>query len=108
MLTEEPLDTYTAERHPVAARVLADTRAQLGPMRPDDLTTELREVVTGLMKTDDGNRFFGEMMSGITTRYELGEEHPLVGRFCGNLTLSTNGNETKLFALMQHGEWIAD
>jgi len=75
-------------------------------LRGDVLTTELREVVTGLMKTDDGNRFFGEMMSGITTRYELGDEHPLVGRLCGNLTLSTNGNETKLFTLMQQGNGL--
>ena len=106
ILPVELLDTYTAERHPVAARVLANTRAQVALMRPDVLTTELREVVTGLMKTDDGNRFFGEMMSGITTRYELGDEHPLVGRLCGNLTLSTNGNETKLFTLMQQGNGL--
>ena len=105
-LPEELLDTYTAERHPVGARVLANTRAQVAWMRPDVLTTELREVITGLMKTDDGNRFFGEMMSGITTRYELGDEHPRVGRLCGNLTLSINGNETKLFTLMQHGDGL--
>jgi 2-polyprenyl-6-methoxyphenol hydroxylase-like FAD-dependent oxidoreductase len=105
-LPEEVLDTYTAERHPVGARVLANTRAQVALMRPDVLTTELREVVTGLMKTDDGNRFFGEMMSGITTRYDLGDEHPLVGRLCGDLTLSINGNETKLFPLMHHGDGL--
>ena len=105
-LPEEVLDTYTAERHPVGARVLANTRAQVALMRPDVLTTELREVVVGLMKTDDGNRFFREMMSGITTRYDLGDEHPLVGRLCGNLTLATNGNETKLFSLMQHGNGL--
>jgi 2-polyprenyl-6-methoxyphenol hydroxylase-like FAD-dependent oxidoreductase len=105
-LPEELLNTYTAERHPVGARVLANTRAQVALMRPDVLTTELREIVTGLMKTDDGNRFFGEMMSGITTRYELGDEHPLVGRLCGNLTLSINDNETKLFTLMQHGNGL--
>jgi 2-polyprenyl-6-methoxyphenol hydroxylase-like FAD-dependent oxidoreductase len=105
-LPEEILDTYTAERHPVGARVLANTRAQVALMRPDVLTTELREVVTGLMKTEDGNRFFGEMMSGITTRYQLGDEHPLVGRLCGNLTLSTDGKETKLFTLMQHGDGL--
>jgi 2-polyprenyl-6-methoxyphenol hydroxylase-like FAD-dependent oxidoreductase len=105
-LPEELLDTYTAERHPVGARVLANTRAQVALMRPDVLTTELREVVTGLMKTDDGNRFFGEMMSGITTRYELGDDHPLVGRLCGNLALSIDGNETRLFSLMQHGSGL--
>ena len=105
-LPEELLDTYTAERHPVAARVLANTRAQVALMRPDVLTTELREIVAGLMKTDDGNRFFGEMMSSITTRYELGDEHPQAGRLCGNLTLSIGDNEAKLFTLMQHGKGL--
>ena len=105
-LPEEVLDTYTAERHPVAARVLANTRAQVALMRPDVLTTELREIVSALMKTDDGNRFFGEMMSSITTRYDLGDEHPMVGRLCGDLTLTINGNETKLFTLMQHGNGL--
>jgi hypothetical protein len=46
-----------------------------------------RVIVAGLMKTDEENRFFGEMMSGITTRYELGDEHSLVGRLCGNLAI---------------------
>jgi 2-polyprenyl-6-methoxyphenol hydroxylase-like FAD-dependent oxidoreductase len=105
-LPQELLDTYTAERHPVAARVLANTRAQVALMRPDALTTELREVVTGLMKTDDGNRFFGEMMSGITTRYELGDDHPLVGRLCGNLALSIDGTESRMFSRMQHGNGL--
>jgi hypothetical protein len=45
-------------------------------------------------------------MSGITTRYELGDEHPLVGRLCGNLTLSIKGKETKLFPLMQNGNGL--
>jgi 2-polyprenyl-6-methoxyphenol hydroxylase-like FAD-dependent oxidoreductase len=45
----ELLDTYTSERHPIAARVLANTRAQAALMRPDDLTTPLREIVAELM-----------------------------------------------------------
>src|SRR5262249_40760525 len=70
------LDSYSAERHPVAARVLDNTRAQLVLIRPDPLTTPLRQIVSDLMMTDDGNRFFGEMMSGIRTRYDLGDETP--------------------------------
>jgi hypothetical protein len=60
----------------------------------------------GIRKTEEGNRFFGELLSGITTRYELGDEHPLVGRLCGDLTPSIDGNETKLFALMQRGNGL--
>lgn len=102
-LPEALLDTYTQERHPVAARVLANTRAQVALMRPDVLTTELREIVAALMKTDDGNRFFGEMMSGIRTRYQLDDGHPRVGTLSGNLTLRMSGKKVKLFTLMQQG-----
>jgi 3-(3-hydroxy-phenyl)propionate hydroxylase len=36
---ESLLDTYHAERHPVAARVLRNTMAQIALRRPDALTT---------------------------------------------------------------------
>jgi hypothetical protein len=75
-------------------------------MRPDALTTALRGIVAGLMNLDEGNRFFGEMMSGITTRYELGEAHPLVGRICGNLTLVTPEGERQLPSLMLRGNGL--
>ena len=81
------VDTYTAERHPVGAKVLANTRAQIALMRPDPFTTELRSIVSDLMGTDQGNQYFGEMMSGITTRYELGSDHPLVGTLTADRAL---------------------
>ncbi len=99
----ELLDTYTQERHPVAARVLANTRAQVALMRPDVLTTALREIVTEIMDLEEGNRFFGEMMSGITIRYPLGDSHPQVGRLCGDLRLTLDDGETTLFSLMSQG-----
>ncbi|HEX4069669.1 MAG TPA: FAD-dependent monooxygenase, partial [Planctomycetaceae bacterium] len=102
----ELLDTYTAERHPVAARVLANTRAQVALMRPDDLTTPLRDIVAEIMRLDEGNRFFGEMMSGITTRYTLGGTHPLVGRLSGNIALNLDAGETQLFSLMSRGNAV--
>ena len=103
---EELLETYTSERHPVAARALANTRAQVALMRPDALTTALRDIVVEIMNLDEGNRFFGEMMSGITTRYELGDSHPLAGRICGNLTLATMEGEKELFSLMLNGNGL--
>jgi len=102
----ELLDTYTAERHPVAARVLANTRAQVALMRPDELTTPLREIVAEIMRLDEGNRFFGELMSGISTRYALGGAHPLVGRLCGNLALNVDEEEIHLFSLMSRGNAV--
>lgn len=100
---EDLLDTYTSERHPVAARVLANTRAQVALMRPDALTSAMRDIVADLMKLDEGNRFFGEMMSGITTRYDLGLEDDRVGRLSRNVPLAGDGT---LFDLMHDGSGV--
>jgi 2-polyprenyl-6-methoxyphenol hydroxylase-like FAD-dependent oxidoreductase len=98
------LDTYTRERHPVAAAVLANTRAQAALMRPDPLTTELREIVARILALDEGNRFFGEMMSGLTTRYDLGDAHPLVGRLSADRPLlADDGGAPTLYARMHGG-----
>jgi 2-polyprenyl-6-methoxyphenol hydroxylase-like FAD-dependent oxidoreductase len=100
---EDLLDTYTSERHPVAARVLANTRAQVALMRPDAHTSALRDIVADLMNLDAGTRFFGEMMSGLNTRYGLDSEDPRVGRMCSNLPLANGG---RLFDLMQDGSGV--
>ena len=42
------LDTYHAERHPVGARVLRNTMAQVALRRTDDRTRPLRETVSEL------------------------------------------------------------
>ncbi|NUP10709.1 MAG: FAD-binding monooxygenase [Polyangiaceae bacterium] len=97
------LDSYTAERHPVAARVLENTRAQVALMRPDPLTSALRTIVSDLMKLPEGNRYFGEMLSGVDIRYDLGDD-PLLGTLAKDqlLTLS-NGGEERLYVLMEKG-----
>ena len=76
---DDLLDTYTAERHPVGARVLANTRAQVALLRPDPHTNALRDIVSDLMKLPEGNRYIGEMLSGVDTRYDLGDDDPRVG-----------------------------
>src|SRR6185295_17820368 len=74
------LDTYHAERHPVAARVLRTTMAQVALTRPDDRTGALRETVSELLSMDEPRRQFAAMISGLDIRYDLGEGHPLLGR----------------------------
>lgn len=74
------LDTYTEERHPIGARVLEVTRAQVALMRPDPLTSALRDVVSALMDTDDGNEYFVKIISGMEQRYHLEGAHSLVGK----------------------------
>lgn len=93
------LDTYTAERHPVGARVLDATRAQVALMRPDAHTGALRNIVAELMQIPDGTRYFGAMMRGVSTRYDLGDENPLVGTLVADRPIG----DTTLYALMQRG-----
>jgi 2-polyprenyl-6-methoxyphenol hydroxylase-like FAD-dependent oxidoreductase len=83
------LDTYHAERHPVAARVLRNTMAQVALRRPDDRTKALRDTISELLSMDEPRRRFAAMMSGLDIHYELGEGHPLLGRRMPDLDLVT-------------------
>lgn len=94
------LDSYTAERRPVAEAVLANTLAQVAILRPDPQAGALRDIVARLMQFDDANRFIGAMMSGLTVRYDLGSELDEVGRLIGDRPLSGSG---ALYELMQEG-----
>jgi 2-polyprenyl-6-methoxyphenol hydroxylase-like FAD-dependent oxidoreductase len=101
------LDTYTSERHPVAASVLENTRAQLALMRPDPQTTALRDIVAELLTTfPDVNRHFGEMTSGVGTRYDLDDDDPLVGRLAADGELTIDGVPTRLYSLMHDGRGL--
>jgi 2-polyprenyl-6-methoxyphenol hydroxylase-like FAD-dependent oxidoreductase len=102
------LDTYTAERRPVAEAVLANTLAQTAIMRPDPQSSAMRDVVAKLMQFDDVNRFIGEMMSGLTIRYDLGSEKDEVGRLIGNRPIrrvsTSNGDaDISLYDAMEDG-----
>src|SRR3989440_4374701 len=83
------LDTYHAERHPVAARVLRHTMAQVALMRPDDRIEALRDSVSELLSMDEPRKRFAAMMSGLDIHYDLGEGHPLLGCRMPDLDLVT-------------------
>ena len=55
---ESLLDTYHAERHPVAARVLRNTMAQVALRRTDDRTKALGDTVSELLGMDEPRRRF--------------------------------------------------
>ncbi len=76
------LDSYTAERHPVGARVLDWSRAQVALMRPNPHSRALEAILRDLIGTRDGATYFAERVWGVSLHYDLGEEHPLVGRSC--------------------------
>ena len=97
---EDLLDTYHAERHPVAARVLRDTMAQVALMRPDDRIEAVRDVMSELLGMDEPRRRFAARMSGLDVHYDLGEGHPLIGRRMPDLDLVTAGGPLRVYTLL--------
>jgi 2-polyprenyl-6-methoxyphenol hydroxylase-like FAD-dependent oxidoreductase len=97
---ETLLDTYQAERHPVAARVLRNTMAQVALMRVDDRTEALREAMAQLLSMDEPRKRFAAMMSGLDIHYDLGEGHPLLGRRMPDLDLETASGAVRVFSLL--------
>jgi uncharacterized protein YheU (UPF0270 family) len=94
------LDTYHGERHPVGARVLRTTMAQVALLRVDDRTEALRDSVSELLSMDEARRRFGAMMSGLDVHYDLGEGHPLLGRRMPDLDLVTADGPLRVFTLL--------
>jgi 2-polyprenyl-6-methoxyphenol hydroxylase-like FAD-dependent oxidoreductase len=97
---ESLLDTYHAERHPVAARVLRNTMAQTALMRVDDRIEALRETVSQLLSMEEPRKRFAAMMSGLDIHYDLGEGHPLLGRRMPDLDLVTADGPVRMFTLL--------
>jgi 2-polyprenyl-6-methoxyphenol hydroxylase-like FAD-dependent oxidoreductase len=102
-MPESLLDTYTAERRPVAEAVLANTRAQTAIMRPDPQSGAMRDLVAKLMEFDDVNCFIGEMMNGLSVRYDLGSERDEVGRLMGDKPVNHGDGDVSLYKFMQDG-----
>ena len=94
------LDSYHAERHPVAARVLRNTMAQVALRRADERSGALREVVTDLLSMDEPRRRVAGMMSGLDVHYDLGEGHALLGRRMPDLDVVTTDGPVRVFALL--------
>jgi 2-polyprenyl-6-methoxyphenol hydroxylase-like FAD-dependent oxidoreductase len=97
---ESLLDTYQAERHPVAARVLQTTMAQTALTRSDARLDALRDTLSELLSMDEPRRRYAAMMSGLDVHYDLGDGHPLLGRRMPDLDLSTSGGPVRVFSLL--------
>ncbi|MDI2124844.1 rifampin monooxygenase [Yinghuangia seranimata] len=74
------LDTYHAERHPVAAAVLDNTRAQMQLLSPEPGIQAVRRVLSELMDFEEVNRYLIEKVTAVSIRYDFGEGHELLGR----------------------------
>ena len=96
------LDTYHAERRPVAARVLDNTRAQGWLMQPGPGAKALRELFSELMDFEEVNRYVTEMITAVGVRYDFGDGHELLGRRIGDVTLKRG----RLYELMHGGRGL--
>ncbi len=97
---ESLLDTYQAERHPIAARVLRTTMAATALSRGDERTNVLRETMSELLQIDEPRKRFAAMMSGLDIRYDLGAGHPLLGRRMPDLDLIGESGPRRVFSLL--------
>jgi 2-polyprenyl-6-methoxyphenol hydroxylase-like FAD-dependent oxidoreductase len=102
---ESLLDTYHEERHPVAARVLRNTMAQVALIRPGDARLDaLRDTVSDLLSMDEPRKRYAAMMSGLDIHYHLGEGHPMLGRRMPDLDLVTAEGPRRVFTLLHEAK----
>lgn len=97
------LDSYHAERHPVAAAVLDHTRAQSELMSTEPGPQAVRRLLAELMELEEVNRYLVEKITGIGIRYDFGDDHPLVGRRLRDIGLRRAG---RLYGLMHAGRGL--
>lgn len=100
--SESLLDSYRAERHPVAARVLRNTMAQMAIRRPDDRTKALGEYLSAFLGMDEPRRRMAAEIAGLDIRYDVGEGHALLGRRMPDLDLVTAQGPRRVFSLLHN------
>ncbi|WP_372672849.1 FAD-dependent monooxygenase [Amycolatopsis kentuckyensis] len=81
------LDTYHAERHPVAQDVLDNTRAQVELHAAGPGPRAVRGLLTELMDFPDVNRYLIEKITALGIRYDFGAGPDPVGRRLADVEL---------------------
>ncbi|GAA2214860.1 FAD-dependent monooxygenase [Nonomuraea monospora] len=99
---ETLLDTYHAERHPVAADVLDNTRAQVELLSPEPGAQAARRLLTELMAFEEVNRHLVEKITAIGVRYDFGEGPDLLGRRLRDLDVK----QGRLYDLLRRGRGL--
>lgn len=96
------LDTYQAERHPVAEDVLDNTRAQMELLSPEPGPQAVRRLLTELMDFDEVNRHLLEKITAVGIRYDFGAGPDLLGRRLRDIAVK-QGN---LYGLLHRGRGL--
>ena len=95
------LDTYHAERHPVARPRAAQHdgagRAERDRRRARTLCATSWPSLLGL---DEPRKHIAGMVSGLDIHYDLGEGHPLLGRRMPDLDLVTADGPIRVYSLL--------
>jgi 2-polyprenyl-6-methoxyphenol hydroxylase-like FAD-dependent oxidoreductase len=95
----ELLDSYHAERHPVAARALHYTMGLTALQRGDDRTVALRDTIAGLLDIDAARDRLAGLVSGLDVHYDLSGDHPLAGRRMPDLDVATARGSVRAYTL---------
>jgi len=96
----ELLDSYHAERYPVAARVLTETMASVAISRTDERSRALRELVAEMLGLEQARKYMAGRMSELDIRYDFGEGHPLLGRRMPDIEVMTAEGPLRVFTLL--------
>jgi 2-polyprenyl-6-methoxyphenol hydroxylase-like FAD-dependent oxidoreductase len=96
------LDSYYAERHPVAEDVLTITRAQSELLSTEPGPQAVRRLMTELMDFEDVRQFLAEKITAIGIRYNFGEGPELLGKRLRDIPLSRG----RLYELTREGRGL--
>jgi 2-polyprenyl-6-methoxyphenol hydroxylase-like FAD-dependent oxidoreductase len=99
---ETLLDTYQSERHPVAAEVLDNTRAQTQLLSPEPGAQAVRRLLAELMDLDEVNRHLIEKVAGTGIRYDVGDGPDLLGRRLPDIEV----RDGRLYGLLHRGRGL--
>ncbi|GAA5063930.1 2-polyprenyl-6-methoxyphenol hydroxylase-like FAD-dependent oxidoreductase [Thermocatellispora tengchongensis] len=99
---QELLDTYHTERHPVAADVLDNTRAQMELLSTEPGPRAVRRLLSELMDFEQVHRHLIEKITAIGVRYDFGEGHDLLGRRMRDVQLK----QGRLYELTRAGRGL--
>jgi 2-polyprenyl-6-methoxyphenol hydroxylase-like FAD-dependent oxidoreductase len=101
------LDTYQTERHPVAAYLIREARAQFALLGDAPELAPLREILTDLVRQPATNAHLAGAVSGLGVRYPMpDEDHPLVGTRLPDLDLRTADGSVRAYRLMRDGRGL--
>jgi hypothetical protein len=93
-------DTYQPERHPVGAQVQQISMSFVALSKVDARTEAVKAMIAPVLAMDEPRRHLGGVISGLDITYDLGGEHPLVGRRVPDLELVSADGAVRAFELL--------